>query len=237
MESGAGDLLGEEWLLYWTSRDAVVPREFLPKLDEWAVIDSRERALSIEPGTPVLIDPAGRVDARPAYFLRRSKFGFLAEESKRAYAKDYRLFFTFLPHREKYWEDADYGEIDDYESWRHRSPDNPRRIGGNKWARELAAFKLLYGWAVAVGHMNRSPVLTHTVRRRDGTVVEIANNQPKDVRNPCSITLAGNMKRHRSRCGRCRSSRDEVRLWPSSLRGRRRRLRTGRRVARGCCRR
>ena len=60
--------------------------------------------------------------------------------------------------------------------------DNPRRIGGSKWARELAAFKLLYGWAVAVGHIDRSPVLTHTVRRRDGTVVEVANNWPKDVR-------------------------------------------------------
>ncbi|MFD6394186.1 integrase [Nocardia sp. NPDC060259] len=44
------------------------------------------------------------------------------------------------------------------------------------------AFKLLYGWAVAVGHIDRSPVLTHTVRRRDGTVAEVANNQPKDVR-------------------------------------------------------
>ena len=37
-------------------------------------------------------------------------------------------------------------------------------------------------WAAAVGHIERSPVLTHTVRRRDGTVVEVANNRPKDVR-------------------------------------------------------
>ena len=145
-------------------------------------IDSRERALSIEPGTPILIDPAGRIDPRLAYFLRRSRFAFLAEETKHAYAKDYRLFFTFLHQREKYWDQADHEDIDDYESWRRRSEDNPRRIGGSKWARELAAFKLLYGWAVAVGHIDRSPVLTHAVRRRDGTVMEVANNRPKDVR-------------------------------------------------------
>jgi hypothetical protein len=58
MESHACDLLGGEWLLYWTSRDVLVPRGFLPQLDAWAGIDSRERALSIEPGTPILIDPA-----------------------------------------------------------------------------------------------------------------------------------------------------------------------------------
>ncbi|MDT2006896.1 integrase [Rhodococcus opacus] len=181
MESRA-DLLGEEWLLYWTSRDVPVPQGFLPQLDAWNTIDSRERALSIEPGTPILIDPTGRVDPRLAYFLRRSRFAFLAEETKHAYAKDYRLFFSFLHQREKQWDQADHEDIDDYESWRRRSEDNPRRIGGSKWARELAAFKLLYGWALAVGHIARSPVLTHTVRRRDGTVLEVANNGPKDVR-------------------------------------------------------
>ena len=182
VESRACDLLGGEWLLYWTARDVTVPHGFLPLLDQWSAIDSRERALNIEPGTPILIDPAGRIDPRLAYFLRRSRFGFLTEETKHAYAKDYRLFFTFLHQREKYWDQADHEDIDDYEAWRRRSEDNPRRIGGSKWARELAAFKLLYGWAVAVGHINRSPVLTHTVRRRDGTVVEVANNRPKDVR-------------------------------------------------------
>ena len=182
MESRACDLLGGEWLLYWTARDVVVPQGFLPLLDEWTAIDSRERALSIEAGTPILIDPAGRIDPRLAYFLRRSRFAFLAEETKHAYAKDYRLFFTFLYQREKCWDQTDHEDIDDYESWRRRSEDNPRRIGGSKWARELAAFKLLYGWAVAVGHIDRSPVLTHAMRRRDGTVMDVANNRPKDVR-------------------------------------------------------
>ncbi|TWP32697.1 site-specific integrase [Leekyejoonella antrihumi] len=182
MRSCACDVLGDEWLLYWTARDVAVPHGFLPLLDQWAGIDARERALSIEPGIPILIDPVGRIDPRPAHFLRRSRFAFLAEETKHAYAKDYRLFFSFLHERETYWDAADYKDIDDYESWRRRSVDNPRPIGGSKWARELAAFKLLYGWAVAVGHIDRSPVLTHTVRRHDGMVVEVANNRPKDVR-------------------------------------------------------
>ncbi|RYE40153.1 MAG: hypothetical protein EOP24_41850 [Hyphomicrobiales bacterium] len=140
MESRAYDLPGEEWLLYWTSRDVLVPQGFLPQLDAWNTIDSRERALSIEPGTPILIDPTGRVDPRLGYFLRRSRFAFLAEETKHAYAKDYRLFFSFLHQREKYWDQADHEDIDDYESWRRRSEDNPRRIGGSKSVSHVGSF-------------------------------------------------------------------------------------------------
>lgn len=132
------------------------------------------------------VDSGGQDLPRLACFLRRSHLGFLAEETKRAYAKDYRLFFSFLYQREQYWDEADHEDVDDYESWRRRSVDNPHRIGGSKWARESAAFKLLYGWSAAVGHVDRSPVLTHTVRRRDGTVAEVANKQPKYVRHRTS---------------------------------------------------
>jgi len=151
-------------------------------LDEWADIDARERALGIDEGTPILIDPACRVDPRLARFFRRSRFSFLAEGSRQSYVKDYRLFFTFLRRRGKYWDEADPDDLDDYEAWRRRSADNPRRIGGVKWARELAAFKLLYDWAITRGHVERSPVAMHTIRKRDGTTAEVPANQPTDVR-------------------------------------------------------
>ncbi|QHE67775.1 hypothetical protein GFS60_01282 [Rhodococcus sp. WAY2] len=32
----------------------------------------------------------------------------------------------------------------------------------------MAAFKLLFDWAVVTGSVQRCPVATHTVRRRDG---------------------------------------------------------------------
>ena len=171
-----------EWSLYWTDRHTQVPGGFLPLLDEWADIDRREQVLGIERDTPILIDPECRIDPRLVRFVCRSRFAFLAGETKRAYTKDYRLFFSFLYRRGKHWDEADHEDIDDYESWRRRSPDNPRRIGGSKWARELAAFKLLYGWAAGAGHIAGSPVRTHTVRRRDGTSVEVADNRPRDVR-------------------------------------------------------
>lgn len=171
-----------EWWLYWTTRGVDVPVGFDDMLDGWVNIGARERALGIEEATPILIDPTGRIDPRLAKFFRRSRFAFLAEGTRQSYVKDYRLFFTFLWRRGKYWDQADYDDIDDYEAWRRGSADNPRPIGGAKWARELAAFRLLFDWAVVSGAVERSPVATHTVRRRDGTVVEVAANRPKDVR-------------------------------------------------------
>lgn len=168
--------------MYWTAREVEAPEGCGDLLREWADIDGRERRLGIERGMPILIDPVCRVDPRLAAFFRRSRFAFLAGESQKSYVKDYRLWFTFLWHRGLYWDEADCDDLDDYEAWRRRSPDNPRRIGGAKWARELAAFKLLYDWAVARGHLERSPVATCTVARRDGTRLEVAANRPKDVR-------------------------------------------------------
>jgi site-specific recombinase XerD len=173
---------GGEWLLYWTARGVEVPAGFMALLDEWVGIDGRERALGIDGGTPILVDPVCRVDPRLALFFRRSRFGFLAEGTRLSYVKDYRLFFSFLWQRGKYWDEADSGDIDDYEAWRRRAVDNPGRIGGAKWARELAAFKSLYDWALARGFINRSPVATHSVRLRDGSTVEVPDNQPRDVR-------------------------------------------------------
>ncbi len=73
-----------QWDLYWTSRGAVIPRGFLPLLDEWQDIDARERRLSIESRTPILIDPHGRIDPRLAAFFRRSRFSRLAIGSRLA---------------------------------------------------------------------------------------------------------------------------------------------------------
>jgi len=58
----------------------------------------------------------------------------------------------------------------------------PETVGGSKWDRELAAFKLLFDWAVARGHMVRSPVVMRTVRLRDGSTADVAANKAKDVR-------------------------------------------------------
>ncbi|WP_185950142.1 hypothetical protein [Rhodococcus sp. 4CII] len=79
-----------EWMLYWTARGVDVPVGFDNTLDGWVDIDARERTAGIEEATPILIDPAGRIDPRLARFLRRSRFAFLVEGTRQSYVKDYR---------------------------------------------------------------------------------------------------------------------------------------------------
>ena len=82
----------------------------------------------IGPGHPILIDPEYRLDPVLARFLGRSRFAWLAEGTRQAYAKDYRLFFSFLWQRGKYWHEADPDDLLDWEAWRRRGQ---QRGGGS----------------------------------------------------------------------------------------------------------
>ena len=146
-------------------------------------IDDREDQADIDPSTPILIDPQSCIDPVLARFFNRSRFAALAEGTREAYAKDYRLFFTFLWNRGRNWHEADPDDLLDWEAWRRRDRSHGARISGSNWQRELAALRLLYEWAQARGHIDRSPVPVHTVRLRYGTAVAVADQTPRDVRS------------------------------------------------------
>ena len=73
-------------------------------------------------------------------------------------------------------------DLEDYEHWRRFARDNPARVGGSKWDRELAAFTSLYGWAAQNRHVVRNPVATQQVRGRNGEVLTVAAARAKDTR-------------------------------------------------------
>jgi hypothetical protein len=123
-----------EWSLYWTARGRPVPCQLVPALAGWAGIDERERAAGIEPGHPILIDPEFRLDPVLAGFLARSRFAWLAEGTRKAYARDYRPFFSFLWQRGKYWHEVGPDDLLDWECWRRRGQEPGRRISGSQVA-------------------------------------------------------------------------------------------------------
>lgn len=113
--------------------------------------------------------------------LHSAAFLRLAEATQESYLKDYRLFFDFLWSRSRTWPRATRDDVEDYEDWRRRAPANPRRIGGSKWMRELAALSRLYRWAVESGHVATNPVATQTRVTRDGRIVESLGASAHDV--------------------------------------------------------
>jgi hypothetical protein len=126
------------WLAGGAARGQEVPCWLVPLLERWSGLDEREAGAGGGPRDPILIDPQYRIDPVLGRFFRRSRFAWLAEGSREAYASDDRLFFSFLWGRGKYWHEAGADDLLDWKAWRR--PDQPGgRISGSKWQGELAA--------------------------------------------------------------------------------------------------
>jgi len=173
----------EEWQLFWVGGGAAQRAPAGDAPARWAGLADRERGLGFRERQPILVSPDGRVDARLSEFFRRSRFASRAVGTQESYVLDYRLFFSFLWLAGRNWDQARAEDLEDWEAWRLRGRGNPRRIGGAKWVRELAALRLLYEWAAARGHLAASPVRLRAVRTRDGVPVQVAELAPSDVRS------------------------------------------------------
>jgi site-specific recombinase XerD len=143
----------------------------------------REEWLGFRDRQPILVSPEYRVDPRLSEFFRRSRFAIRARGTQESYVLDYRLLFTFLWRRGRNWDEIGAGDLEDYEYWRRRDKNNPGRVGGSKWGRELAAFRLLYDWAVSRHYMAGSPVVLRTKQLPDGSSVEVPELAPTDTRS------------------------------------------------------
>lgn len=154
----------------------------MPVLADWEDLARREDDVGIHPGDPILLSPGYRIDDVLSQFLCRSSFARLAPETKRNYTDDYCLFFDFLWRRGKWWTEASADDLWDFEDWRTRSPRNPRRVGGARWNRGLAALVRLYEWAEHREHVLVSPVLMRTFTGRHGEVVLVPAASAKNAR-------------------------------------------------------
>ena len=178
-----GACVAEEWQLFWAGGGAAPAAPAGDAPARWADLADRERGLGFRERQPILVSPDGRVDARLSEFFRRSRFASRAVGTQESYVLDYRLFFSFLWQAGRNWDQARAEDLEDWEDWRLRGRGNPRRIGGAKWVRELAALRLLYEWAAARGYLAASPVRLRSVRTRDGAAVQVAELAPSDVRS------------------------------------------------------
>ncbi|MFE1895214.1 site-specific integrase [Streptomyces yangpuensis] len=154
----------------------------LPVLKGLEDLAEREERAGIHVGDPILLSPDCRIDGVLSLYLCRSSFARLAPETKRNYTDDYCLFFDFLWARGKAWSEATPDDLWDFEDWRTRSPRNPRRVGGSRWNRGLAALARLYDWAVRGAHVAVNPVVTRSAVGRWGEVITVPAARAKNAR-------------------------------------------------------
>jgi site-specific recombinase XerD len=179
--------VADEWMLFRVDRTAGKTATAGSELGSLPVdLAEREDRLGFYDGQPILVDPGFRVDARLSEFFRRSRFATRAAGTQESYVLDYRLFFTFMWRQGRNWDEARPEDLENYEYWRRRDKSNPRRIGGAKWGRELAALRLLYEWAARRGYIAGSPVVLRSVRLPDGGTAEVPELAPTNVR-ACNV--------------------------------------------------
>jgi integrase len=170
------------WRVFWVPQDAVRTGVRPRVLAGWEDLPARERETGVKAGDPILLSPDHRVDTVLSLYFQSSKFRRYRAETRRNYATDIALLLTFLWSRGTAWTDAVERDLEDYEHWRRFAPENPERIGGDKWDRELAAFVGLYTWGVKSGCVPRSPVAMKQVRSRNGDVLTAPAARAKDAR-------------------------------------------------------
>lgn len=125
-------------------------------IDDGAV-RGRELSLGLSQGAPFLLDPTGGPDTDVLAFFSSATFGLLSEQTQLSYAKDLRLFLSFLSSQGRGWREATWSEVLDYEHWRRRDAANPRRVSGTKIMRELAAGRKFYEWQLRRGRVSTNP--------------------------------------------------------------------------------
>ena len=155
----------------------------LSLLGSWDDLVERERRLGISEGQPFLLRPDGWPDRDVLAYFASGSFRRLALQSQMAYAWDLKVFLSFLSSQGVDWRDATVDTFLDFEFWRRRDSRNVRRIGGAKFARELAACRRFFEWAVRRGVIDRSPVEVDEVRHRDGTVRSAVRLRPSNARS------------------------------------------------------
>ena len=158
------------------------PSGALSLLGAWGDLAARERDLGIAPGQVFLLRPDGQPDRDVLAYFNSSSFRRLALQTQVSYVTDLKVHLSFLASQGLDWRDATADTFLKYEFWRRRDSRNARRIGGAKFARELAACHRFYKWQVRRGAIERSPVVVDEVRRRDGSVGTAVRLRPSNAR-------------------------------------------------------
>lgn len=122
-----------EWRLSWVGDGGTPNGDGLTA--GWKDLAEHECVLGLRERQPILVSPDGRVDPRLAECFRRSAFSAKAAGTQVTYAPLYRLFFSFLWQRGRNWDQATPDDVEDWEDWRRRGAENPRRVVGRPGAR------------------------------------------------------------------------------------------------------
>lgn len=170
---------------------------------ETAELVVRERSAGLGPGQPFLLRPDGGPDVDVLAFFASASYKLLSEQTQLSYAKDLRIFLSFLESQGRTWRAASSSDLLDFEYWRRRDQDNEHRISGAKFSRELAACKKFFAWQHKRGVIASDPAVddvasgagagARSLRPRDVRPVRVKWLTPRAYRQWRDVGLAGRL--------------------------------------------
>ncbi|MBF6221807.1 site-specific integrase [Nocardia abscessus] len=135
----------------WTVRQFDLERSWSELPGELGVVPvdlgSWARRLDVRHEQWFLLGPNGFPDIRVNRFLASSKFGVLAETTRRDYARSLALWLNFLEVRGCPWWEADEEHAEDFRFWRLTDPANSGTVQTSTFGKDVAACKKFYAWA------------------------------------------------------------------------------------------
>lgn len=169
----------------WRLRKALPSRaeEISARLpEEFQELRRRETAAGIRPDEYFLLRPDGTADLDVSAFLHHHWFRNLRPTTRTSYAKDLRTHLSFVTSQGMDWRQVSSEQFVDYEYWRRRDANNPARISGAKFSRELAACRKFYEWQVARNVIPASPIKVLIEMDLDNRSFERVHLRPKNAR-------------------------------------------------------
>lgn len=129
------------WRVFWVR--AAGPRSGSDELRAWSErLAEREAESGTRPGDAIFLTPDYRVDPLLTRYVQSRAFRSHAASTRLNYATDIALFLTFLWGRGKSWREAMECDVEDFEYWRTRAPENQSgsvgRSGIASWPRSPA---------------------------------------------------------------------------------------------------
>ena len=175
-----GQVQDEWWLdFYDFSRDLEPVDGLIPGLGD---VHAWARRNGARHGTPILLDPSGRADARVNAFWRAPGVRGLAVATQRRYAFSLKVWLDFLHAVAVPWDSATAAELAAFKQWRLSVEDNPQVVAPGSFRVDLAALRRFYLWA-ADCHGVGNPIRLHAVRARPGREqVEMLEATPGGIR-------------------------------------------------------
>lgn len=137
----------ERWTVDFYDFTAPPPATEDPVLAAFGDLHARAARNSARHGTPVIVSPSGRPDARINLFFREGRMATSQPATWRRYAYTLVVWLDFLDAIDTTWDQATIRDVEAFKDWRITDSRNDERVKATSFDTDRAGLNSFYTWA------------------------------------------------------------------------------------------